>query len=146
MSFNKQRFIKLIIAIIIAVLGVIGAGMTSDADTTVLPYYLACDSTDTHEYLPYYTCGHYTRDLVYNASQFNITLGGIILGNRPGLRGHQNHIMNYYTDNEQIWVIEPQTDRILKLEDTAYCYYRLYPDGSQVPTNWKNILSYKVIT
>ena len=145
MSFNKQQLIRMIIAIVIAVLGIIGCGMNVDGDTTVIPYFLACDTTDTHEYLTYYTCGHFSRGLAYNASQYNISIGSIILGNRGMLKGHQNHIANYYEDDNQIWVIEPQNDRILKIEDTGYLYYRLYKDGTQVPSKWRTNLACCII-
>lgn len=142
---NKNRIMKIVVAVIIAVLGMIGGCMNVDADTTVIPYFLACDNTDTHEYLSYYTCGHFSRDLAYNASQYNISIGSIILGNRLMLKGYQNHIMNYFIEDGQIWVIEPQNDRICKIEDTEYCYYRLYSDGTQVPSYWKVNLAYLVI-
>jgi len=98
--------------------------------------FLEDDQTDTHEYLPWYSCGHYSRDLARNASEYNLSLGSVILSNHPTLRGKWNHIMNYFTVNESIKLIEPQTDQIMNLNDTMYGYYRLYPDGTQVPTHW----------
>lgn len=98
--------------------------------------FLAEDQTDTHEYLPWYTCGHFARDLARNASEHNISIGGVILGNHPVFIGYNNHIMNYFIVNESIWIIEPQTDQLMNLNDTMYNYYRLYPDGTQVPSNW----------
>ena len=97
------------------------------------------DTTDTHEYLPYYTCGHFARELSLNASRENITIGTVILGNHPTLRGYQNHIMNYYLSNGTIMLIEPQTDQIMHLEDTMFSYYRLYPNGN-APSNWRGNL------
>lgn len=110
-----------------------------------LQEFLAADQTDQHEYLPWYTCGHFSRALVKNASEHNIKIGSIICGDHPVLRGHQNHIMNYYVQNDCIWIIEPQTDQIMRLNDTMYGYYRLYPDGSQVPTYWKHNLATQAI-
>ena len=98
--------------------------------------FLAEDQTDTHEYLPWYTCGHYSRELARNASDHNLTIGSVILGHHPVFRGYQNHIMNYFTVNGIISIIEPQTDQIMNLNNTMYRYYRLYPDGTQVPSNW----------
>lgn len=98
--------------------------------------FLVNDTTDTHHYLPYYTCGHFSRDLSYNASLHNISIGSVILGNNPVLRGYNNHIMNYIIIENKIYLIEPQTDEISMLNQTMYNYYRLYPDGTQVPSNW----------
>ena len=105
--------------------------------------FLINDTTDTREWLPYYSCGHFSRDLSYNASIVNITLGGVILGNNPVLRGYNNHIMNYIVIENKIYLIEPQTDEILLLNQTMYSYYRLYPDGAQVPSNWAHNLAAK---
>ena len=110
-----------------------------------LQEFLAADQTDRQEYLPWYTCGHFSRALAKNASKQNITIGSIILGDHPVLRGYQNHVMNYYVQNDFIWIIEPQTDQIMRLNDTMYGYYRLYPDGSQVPTYWKHNLATQAI-
>lgn len=107
--------------------------------------FLINDTTDTHEYLPWYTCGHFSRELVYNASLNNITLGSVIVGHHPTLRGFDNHIMNYFTHNDTIYVIEPQNDNIEKIDETMFGYYRLYPDGSQVPTFWNCNLASQII-
>ena len=58
--------------------------------------FLSSDSTNDHLYLPFYTCGHYSRDLARNASNQNVSLGSIILGNHPRFAGYGNHIMNYF--------------------------------------------------
>ena len=107
--------------------------------------FLMNDITDTHEWLPYYSCGHFSRDLSYNASIVNVTLGSVILGNHPVLRGYNNHIMNYVIIENKIYLIEPQTDEILLLNQAVYNYYRLYPDGAQVPSNWAHNLATKRI-
>lgn len=107
-----------------------------------LTTFLEEDKTNEHEYLPYYTCGHFSRDLAKNASECNLTIGSAILGNHPRFKGYNNHIVNYIMDNNIIVIIEPQTDNILYLNQTGYKYYRLYTDGTQVPTYWKNNLAY----
>lgn len=99
--------------------------------------FLETDTTNQREYLPYYSCGHFARDLARNASEYNISIGSIMLGMHPVFRGTQNHAMNYYIENGSIWLIEPQNDYICTLNNTMYAYYRLYPDGSQIPSNWK---------
>ena len=114
---------------------------TASAETTMteLQDFLKVDKTDEHEYLPWYTCGHFTRDLVRNASKHNISLGGAICGNHPVFRGYDNHIINYIEINDTLYFIEPQTDNIMQLDEIFmhYQYVRLYSDGTQVPTNWR---------
>ena len=107
--------------------------------------FLVSDATDSHEYLTYYTCGHFSRTLYHNASKNNITLGSVILGYHPTLRGFDNHIMNYFMYNDIIYVVEPQNDNILKIDETLFGYYRLYPNGSQVPTYWNTNLAAQII-
>ena len=107
------------------------------AELNDIEQFLVNDTTDQHKYLPWYTCGHYARDLSRNASEHNLTIGSVILGNHPVFRGYNNHAVNYVIENNTIWIIEPQTDQILQLNDTMYGYYRLYPDGSQIPSYWK---------
>lgn len=107
--------------------------------------FLVNDTTDTNHYLPYYTCGHFSRELSYNASLHNISVGSVILGNNPVLRGKNNHIMNYIIIENKVYLIEPQTDEIILLNQTMYNYYRLYPDGTQVPSNWAYNLAAKLV-
>ena len=105
--------------------------------------FLAEDQTDTHEYLPWYTCGHYSRDLARNASNYNLSIGSVILSNHPMFGGKWNsHIVNYVVINESIIIIDPQTDSMFYMnpymlfDGKSFRYYRLYPDGTQVPSNW----------
>ena len=105
--------------------------------------FLMLDNTDEHEYLPYYTCGHFSRDLARNASEHNITMGSVILSNHPRFRGKGNsHIVNYIMMNNTIMLINPQTDEMYEMNPGMLYrgkilkYYRLYPDGTQVPSNW----------
>ena len=107
--------------------------------------FLMNDTTDTREWLPYYSCGHFSRDLARNASLANITLGGVILSDRSDLGGYNNHIMNYIVIENKVCLIEPQTDEISLLNQSLYTYYRLYPNGDQVPSNWAHNLATKRI-
>lgn len=67
----------------------------------------------------------------------NITVGSVILGNNQLLKGHQNHILNYFISSDSvIYTIDPQNDKVERLDACLYMYYRLYPDGTQVPTHW----------
>ena len=81
----------------------------------------------------------------------NISIGGIILGNNPVLLGRSNHIVNYVVINNSIVIIDPQTDTIVALnpgmsfEGMHFKYYRLYPDGTQVPSNWAYLLATKQV-
>lgn len=105
--------------------------------------FLEVDQTDTHEYLPWYTCGHYSRDLAKNASEYNLSIGSVILGNHPVFGdGYNSHIVNYVTIDDSIVIICPQTDSVFAMNPSmlfdgkSFKYYRLYPDGTQVPSNW----------
>ena len=111
--------------------------------------FLEEDKTNEHEYLPWYTCGHYARDLARNASEYNLSIGSVILSNHPVFRGKWNsHIVNYIMVNNTIVIICPETDQVLAFnsglvfDGKSYKYYRLYPDGTQVPTYWKNNLAH----
>jgi hypothetical protein len=101
-----------------------------------LTEFLTTDTTDQNEYLPYYTCGHFARELTHNAHKINKTMGSAILGDSPVFRGYNNHIVNYVFINGTLLFIEPQTDNIFKLKDIPYKYIKLYPDGTQVPSQW----------
>jgi len=105
--------------------------------------FLEDDQTDTHEYLPWYSCGHYSRDLARNASEYNLSIGSVILSNHPVFRGKWNsHIVNYVMINDNIVIIDPQTDSLFAMnpgmmfDGKFFKYYRLYPDGAQVPSHW----------
>lgn len=104
--------------------------------------FLEEDATDQHEYLPWYTCGHFARDLARNASEHNISIGSVILGDSPVFRGYQNHIVNYVDINGSRYLIEPQTDEIYPMNQTMFRYLRFYPDGIQVPTHWRGKLAH----
>ena len=132
---------------IILLIGLIGLMIvfslvpSSSANINEIQEFLENDTTDNNKYLSWYTCGHFSRELSYNASLQNITVGSVILGYHPTFRGYQNHIMNYIIINDTVVLIEPQTDQITCLNQTMYSYYRLYPDGTQVPTNWRHNLA-----
>ena len=131
-----------ILILLMVVFTVVTYDVRAETNITELQVFLEVDRTNEHEYLPWYTCGHFSRDLARNATEHNLTIGSVILGNHPVFKGHNNHIMNYAMDNDTIILIEPQTDRILALNQTMYTYYRLYPDGTQVPTYWRNNMAY----
>ena len=108
-----------------------------------LEQFLGEDTTDQHEYLPWYTCGHFARDLARNVSEHNLTIGSVILSSHPVFRGKCNsHIVNYIQINDTIIIIDPQTDEVYAMNPRMLYrgkilrYYKLYPDGTQVPSNW----------
>lgn len=126
----------LLIMGVVLFIGVIACDMALGAPLEDVEAFLVNDTTDSHEWLPYYSCGHFARDLSRNASQLNISISSAILGNNPVLRGHSNHIVNYIIDNNTVYLIEPQTDEIFLLNQSGYRFYRLYPNGDQVPSYW----------
>lgn len=133
-----EKHLFLIMAIGLSMIVLMGALMINScsAEMTDIEQFLINDTTDNNIYVPWYTCGHYARDLSRNASEHNLTIGSILVGNHPRFRGYDNHAMNYVIENSTMWAIEPQTDEIMSLNDTMYGYYRLYPDGSQIPSYW----------
>lgn len=102
--------------------------------------FLDNDTTDQHEYLPWYSCGHFARDLARNASEHNLSVGSVILSNHPTFGGKWNsHIINYVKVNGTTYFIEPQTDCVISFEDLHYLGYRYgryYVNGVMVPSNW----------
>lgn len=127
---------------IIIILLLISPASADELDDVIA--FLVDDQTDTHEYLPWYSCGHYSRDLARNASEHNLSIGSVILSNHPVFGGkYGSHIVNYVMINDSIIIIiDPQTDSMFYLnpsmlfDEKSFRYYRLYPDGTQVPSNW----------
>ncbi len=139
MDHNKAVWIPFWMLLVILIMGtMLIYSVRAETNITELQDFLEVDTTDEHEYLPWYSCGHFTRDLAHNATEYNISLGGAICGNHPVFRGHQNHIINYIKINDTLYFIEPQTDQIMQLDEIfmQYRYVRLCPDGTQVPSNW----------
>ena len=130
---------------VILFFGVIACDIALGAPLEDVEAFLVNDTTNGSEWLPYYSCGHFARDLSRNASTLNISIGSVILGNHPVLRGHDNHALNYVIDNNIVYLIEPQTDEIYLLNQSEYLYYRLYPNGDQVPSYWVHNLATKNI-
>lgn len=112
--------------------------------------FLEEDTTNQNEWAPWYTNGHYARDLARNASLHNITIGSMILSNNQGFRGRDNYIVNYIiiedvlvgNDPDLLVVIDPSTDGMALLEKAPFKYFRLYPDGTQVPSYWSANFGY----
>jgi len=108
--------------------------------------FLINDPTDRNEYTQMYTCGHFSRDLSYNASLLNITIGAIIVteNSYPLIKGYGNHLINYFESEGILYFIEPQTDEIMTAEQVwsrGYNYGKLYPDGTQAPTNFRGSMT-----
>ena len=108
--------------------------------------FLINDPTDRNEYTQLYTCGHFSRDLSYNASLLNLTIGAIAIteNNFPLIKGYCNHLINYFEVDGTLYFIEPQSDQIMTAEDVwnkGYNHGKLYPDGTQAPTNFRGAMS-----
>ena len=131
----------LVVMVVVTCVDIVSGESIEDIES-----FLMNDITDNREWLSYYSCGHFSRDLARNASLVNITLGSAILGNHPVLRGRNNHIVNYVIIENKMYLIEPQTDGISLLNQTVYSYYRLYPEGTQVPSNWAHNLASKRVS
>ena len=129
------------IKLVLIMLLIIGTMNCVTAEVTIdeLRVFLDIDQTDTHEYVAWYTCGHFARDLARNASDYNLTIGSAIVSNHRVFGGKWNsHIMNYIYIGEDIIFIDTHYDSISSLEGIFFDweYIRLYPDGTQVPSNW----------
>lgn len=139
-----EKHLLLIMLIGLSAITIMGALMidTCNAEITEIEQFLADDTTENNTYLPWYLCGHYARDLVRNASDYNLSIGSVKLGNHPTFRGHDNHDVNYIMVNETIVIIDPQSDTIFAMnpamtfDGRLFKYYRLYPYGTQIPTYW----------
>jgi len=131
-----------LVLIMLVIIGTMNC-VTGEVTIDELTAFLAEDQTDTHEHLQWYSCGHFARDLARNASEHNISIGSVILSNHPVFGGKWNsHIVNYVMINDTIAIIDPQTDSLfgmnlgMTFDGKQFEYYRLYPDGTQVPSNW----------
>ena len=96
--------------------------------------FLANDTTSERAYngnqMPYYTCGHFTQDLVRNASQEGIRMYPLYLTSRVGC----DHIMAAVDVNGSWVFIEPISDGVYP-EETFWALkkvYRSYRIGTSV--------------
>lgn len=91
-----------------------------------------------------YQCTQFSRDLSAAAKKAGIAIGGIILGNSPNLETYSNHALNYIIIDNVFYIINPDSDFITPwdqyIHKDRYKYYKLYPDGTQLPTTWKDKL------
>lgn len=143
--FDTYATIWVLFAILVMIL--MGLAIIASAEEgnelSEIERFLEEDATNLNEWTTWYTCGHSARDLSRNASRNNISIGAIILGNHPRFLGYQNHITNYAIIDGRIAIIDVYSDQIYELNkglwmnDQQFQYYRLYPDGTQVPSFWK---------
>lgn len=135
------------IAIIVFILTLLSTPVNGEVAIDELIMFLDNDTTDQNRYTPYYSCGHFSRELSNNAKSANITIGSAILGNTRYFNGYANHILNYYVINETYYFIEPQTDMLLTMSAILvdYKFIKLYPDGTQVPSYWKHSIRPTII-
>lgn len=144
-----NKAILYVIMCVIVVTMTVTCSAEEHSSLAEIDQFLINDTTDTREHLEYYSCGHFTRDLARNASKQNLSIGSVILSNHPVFRGMWNsHIVNYVMVNETIVIIDPQTDSIfgmnpgMMFDGKFFKYYRLYPDGTQVPSYWIHNLAH----
>ena len=134
----KHSLIVISLLLVILISGFASAECNETIPQEIINF-LEMDTTDENEHLPWYTCGHFTRSLAHNASEYNISMGAAILSDHPVFGGKWNsHIINYIDINGTVYFIEPQHDYIMKLDEVfmTYRFIRLYPGGTQVPSNW----------
>lgn len=113
--------------------------VTNISDVEELVDFLEKDKTDKHKHVEWYSCGHFARDLSKNATKYNLSIGSAKLSNHPVFRGKYNsHDINYVYIKEKIIFIDPQTERLYQIHEifSEWKYIRLYPDGTQIPSNW----------
>lgn len=143
MKFVDQLgLIFIIIAIMLMFMLVLSAPPAhGEVQIDELTAFLAEDATDSNEYLPWYTCGHFCRDLARNASLHNISLGSAMLGNHPVFRG-DNHAMNYIDINGSRYLINSQTDQVYLMNTTHFRYLRFYSNGIYIPSHHSQNLAH----
>ena len=105
-----------------------------------LKMFLFWDDTDSKEYTQFYDCDYFVRDTARSALNFNITMGGVILSNDCEFKD-ETHAMNYIDINNEIILIEPQTDEFYPMHEMVeYRYVKFFPMGALTPsvcyTNW----------
>ena len=99
---------------------------------------------DPHRGVDYYVCSGFVRDLAENAKEYDIDIGAISIRDTMavGIGTRYYHAMNYCIIDENIILIEPQTDEIYTLEDIkqspdfeGYKYISIY-QNAQMMTNF----------
>lgn len=80
-------------------------------------------NADSHRGIDYFVCCGYSRQLAKNASEYNITMGGISLRDHEHVQATKYyHAMNYVIVDNSFVIIEPQEDSIHYL-DTIYYHW-----------------------
>jgi len=80
----------------------------------------------------------FAKQLLENATEHNFSFGIIILSKTGYIEPGSNYAFNYFYSNEQIYFIDPVTDRLVtvcEVFDYGYLYGKLYPAGSNLPLN-----------
>ena len=122
---------KVILILLLVFLGSSSVGVHSPLES-----FLESDTTNQREYTDEYNCGYFCRDLVSNSS--SVEIGIVLLGHYQALNGTNNHAMCYCFVEDELIIIEPQTDELMNIEDTEFEYYQLFPTGHMVPSSWSN--------
>lgn len=129
--------ILMIVIVIILMISISNA----ESDIVTIKTFLKQDTTNNHQYImPNYVCVQFAYDLARNASEYNITMGGAILGTNSEFKGLKNHMMNYVYINGSIYLIEPQNDQIFKLQSGfKYKYIKLIPEWVKINQTYRGI-------
>ena len=127
------------------VINIIRPPVENKTELTKVTDFLSQDTTSDKSYgLGPYQCTQFSRDLSAGAKRSEIGIGGIILGNSPNLETYSNHALNYIIIDDIFYIINAESDFIIPWDDyihkNRYKYYKLYPDGTLLPTRWTDKL------
>lgn len=96
--------------------------------------FLALDNTNKQENTIYHRCSDFSNELRANASKQNIEIYSLIVWNEDQI----GHTLNFIIVDNTFYIIEPQNDEIVTLEEykTAggYRYLKMYTSYNNVPT------------
>lgn len=123
------------------IIKVIKLPMEDKSILTKVIEFLSRDKTSDKTYgMGPYQCTQFSRDLSSAANESGIPIGGIILGNSPNLETKSNHALNYIIIDKIFYIINPDSDFITPwdhyIHKDRYKYFKLYPDGTLLPSIW----------
>lgn len=96
-------------------------------NVTELREFLELDTTNNKSYVtPWYMCGDFTDDLIYNASLEGIIINRVLASDCPVYLSWENHIFAYTEIKGRKYYIEPQSDAIII--DPYLCRYGYYTE------------------
>lgn len=141
---REAALIALIVILVSFALGALSVILFStcvaSATTEVeLKQFLAEDKTDENQYMPgSYMCGHFSEDLIRNASRQDITMYPVVLYARIG----RNHMIVACITEDGLYFVEPQCDECLDYNIFLSVYsnsYRAYRIGLYIEHSCNNV-------